>query len=146
MSQTQILLVDDSKQWREKLCSLLKAVPGYEIVAEAENGLDAIQKAAQLHPEIVLLDIGMPILNGIAAAPRILLASPHSKIVFVTQEDDPDLRTAALAAGGEGYVLKSSVVSELVPVMDTLLRAWPGVASGVQHSSNDYPVRALAFD
>ena len=121
MSQAQILVVDDCKQWREKLRSMLEAVPGYQVVAEAGDALEAVQKAAQLHPEIVLLDIGMPILNGIEAAPRIRRASPHSKIVFVTQESDHDIRIAALATGAEGYLLKSRVASELIPAMDALV-------------------------
>jgi len=100
---------------------MLEAVPGYQVVAEAGDALEAVQKAAQLHPEIVLLDIGMPLLNGIEAAPRIRRASPHSKIVFVTQESDHDIRIAALATGAEGYLLKSRVASELIPAMDALV-------------------------
>ncbi|HXQ39229.1 MAG TPA: response regulator transcription factor, partial [Anaerolineales bacterium] len=67
MSQVQILVVDDCQQWRETLRSMLEAIPGYQVVAEAGDAVEAIQKAAQLHPEIVLLDIGMPIVNGIEA-------------------------------------------------------------------------------
>lgn len=121
MSQAQILIVDDCKQWREKMRSILDAIPDYKVVAEASDGLEAVQKAAELHPEIVLLDIGMPILNGIEAAPRIRRASPQSRIVFVTQENDHDVRDAALATGAEGYLLKSRVVSELIPTVDALV-------------------------
>jgi DNA-binding NarL/FixJ family response regulator len=145
VSQAQILLVDDCKEWREKLRSMLEANPDYQVVAEAGDGLEAIHKAAELHPEIVLLDIGMPILNGIEAAARIRRASPHSKIVFVTQENDRDIRTAALATGAERYLLKSRVVSELIPAMDALV---PGecATAGVPDSSNGHDARALARD
>ena len=146
MSQTQILLVDDCKQWRETLRSMLETIPGYQVVAEAGNGLQAVQKAAQLHPEIVLLDIGMPILNGIEAAPRIRRASPHSKIVFVTQENDPDLKTAALATGAAGYFLKSRVVSELIPAMGALVTL-PVATSGVlSRAMATMPAQSLAIE
>ena len=144
MSQAQILVVDDCKQWREKLRSMLEAIPGYQVVAEAVDGVEAIQKAAQLHPAIVLLDIGMPILNGIEAAPRIRRASPSSKIIFVTQETDSDVRTAALVTGAEGYCLKSRVVSELVPAMDAL--GHEGVKEGALFSNDGHEARALARD
>ena len=144
LSQAHILLVDDCKQWREKLRSMLKAIPGYQVVAEAGDGLEAIQKAAQLHPAIVLLDIGMPILNGIEAAPRIRQASPDSQIVFVTQEDDHDLRATALATEAKGYVLKSRVVSELIPAMDALRHA--GATADSPFSNDGQEARALACD
>jgi DNA-binding NarL/FixJ family response regulator len=119
--RAQILVVDDSKEWRATLRSMLEAIPGYQIVGEASDGVEAVAKAAQLRPDIVLLDIGMHILNGIEAAPRIRRASPNSKIVFVTQEHDSDVRSVALATGAEGYVLKSRVVPELTPAIDALL-------------------------
>ena len=130
VSQAQILIVDDCKQWRDAMRSMLKAIPGYQVIDEAGEALEGVQKAAQLRPEIVLLDIGMPILNGIEAAPRIRRASPHSKIVFVTQENDHDVRAAALATGAEGYLLKSRVVSELIPAMDALVHG-AGATAGV---------------
>src|SRR5215813_8224604 len=114
----KILIVDDSKQWRETLRCMMQATTDYQVVDEASDALEAVQKAAQLHPDIVLLDIGMPILNGIEAAPKIRRASSHAKIVFVTQENDDDVRAAALATGAEGYLLKSGVVSELIPALD----------------------------
>ena len=145
MSQAQILLVDDCKQWRETLRSILEAIPDYQVVAEAGDALEAIQKVAQLHPEIVLLDIGMPILNGIKAAPRIRRASPHSKIVFVTQENDRDIRSAALATGAEGYLLKWRVVSDLIPAMDALVHEADARAV-VPGSNNGHDARALSRD
>jgi len=145
VSQAQILIVDDCKQWRNKMRSMLEAVSGYQVVAEADDALEGVQKAAQLQPEIVLLDIGMPILNGIEAAPRIRRASPHSKIVFVTQENDHDIRTAALATGAEGYLLKSRVVSELIPAMDALVQGAAATA-GVLCSGNGHDACALPRD
>ena len=123
MLQAQILVVDDCKSWREKLRSMLEAIPGYQIRGEAGDGAEAVEKAAQLRPDIVLLDIGMPILNGIEAARRIRRASPKSKIVFVTQENDNDIRAAALATGAKEYLLKSRVATELLPAVDALLKS-----------------------
>ena len=145
MSQVQVLLVDDCKQWREKLRSMIEVVPGYQVVAEASDGIEAVQKAAQLYPEIVLLDIGMPIMNGIEAAPIIRRASPLSKIVFVTQENDHDLRSAALATGAEGYCLKSRVISDLMPALNALGEA-ACATTGVLFSSNGHDVRILSLD
>jgi DNA-binding NarL/FixJ family response regulator len=114
----RIMVVDDFKQWRATLRSIVEAVEGFRIVAEAGNAVEAIEKAGRLLPDIVLLDIGLPLLNGLEAAPRIRRASPGSKIIFLTQENDSDVRTAALATGAEGYVLKSKVVSELRRTID----------------------------
>jgi DNA-binding NarL/FixJ family response regulator len=92
----------------------------FRIVAEACDGLEAIAKAGKILPDIVLLDIGLPLLNGIDAAPRIRRASPASKIIFLTQEQDSDVRTAAFAAGAERYLLKSRVVAELRHTIDAV--------------------------
>ena len=75
----------------------------------------------QLSPDLVLLDIGMPVLNGLEAAARIRRASSRTKIVFVTQDNDADLWRAALAAGAEGYVLKANAASELLPTITAAL-------------------------
>jgi len=121
VSQAQILLVDDCKGWRERLRSMLEVIPDYRIVGQAGDGVEAIEKAAQLYPDIVLLDIGIPILNGIEVARRIVRTSPNSKILFVTQENDSDIRTTALATGAKGYLLKSRVVAELIPALAAVL-------------------------
>ena len=113
MTAAEIMIVDDFKEWRLRLRSFLELIPGFRVVAEAANGLEAVEKAAQWLPDIVLLDIGMPNLNGIEAAPRIRRVSPQSGIIFLTQEHDSDIRAAALAAGAAAYLLKSTPVSEL---------------------------------
>jgi len=142
----EVLVVDDCKQWRETLRSMLEAIPGYQVVAETGDALEAVQKAAQLHPHIVLLDIGMPVLNGIEAAPRIRRASPHSKIIFVTQENDHDLRAAALATGAEAYLLKSRVGSELIAAMDALLMPADATQASDVRAMVTTPAQSLAVD
>jgi len=117
----QIMLVDDFKPWRLTLRSTLEEIPGLKVIAEAGNALEAIEKASQLLPDIVLLDIAMPILNGLEVAPRIRRVSPRSKIIFLTQEHDDEIRTAALAAGADGYLSKSKMTVELRPAINAAL-------------------------
>ena len=85
------------------------------------DGLQAVEKATQLRPDIALLDIGMPNLNGIEAAKRIRQASPGSRIIFVTHDGDQEVRMAALATGAEAYLLKANAWSELLPAIDAAL-------------------------
>ena len=115
---TQVLVVDDSPQWRGVVHSLLEHLQSFRVVGEASNGVEAIQKAAMLLPDIVLLDITMPLLNGIEAAKRIRQAHPESRIIFLTQENDCDIRTEVIANGASAYVLKSEAASELEPAME----------------------------
>jgi DNA-binding NarL/FixJ family response regulator len=110
----RILIADDSDAWRVETADILQERPELRIISEADNGLDAVNKAAELRPDLVLLDIHMPDLDGIEAARKIRLNSPNSHIVFVTQIDDSDILTAALDAGAEEYVLKINAGSQLV--------------------------------
>ena len=104
--RVSILIVDDSAAWRTLVQEMLQEQPELQIIGEACDGLEAIYRVTKLHPDLVLLDIGMPVMNGLDAADTIRQVSPRSRIVFLTQEDDVDIRDAALAAGAHGYVLK----------------------------------------
>ena len=118
-----ILIVDDFEQWRLYVRGVLEKQPGWRIVGEAVNGLQAIQKVEELHPEVVLLDVAMPILNGIEAAKVISKISPTPRIIFLSAQNDKAIISAALATGAQGYVLKSNVESELVAVIASALEA-----------------------
>jgi two-component system, NarL family, nitrate/nitrite response regulator NarL len=96
----RILVVDDSEQWRLLIRSILERTGCFLVVGEASDGVEAITKATALLPNVVLLDIGMPRLNGIKAAQKIRQTCPESRIIFLTQEHDIDVRKVALAAGG----------------------------------------------
>lgn len=120
MCELKILVADDFVPWRAQARSLLQQQPEWRII-EACDGLEAVQKAAEVRPDIALLDIGMPILNGIEAAHKIREASPHSRIIFVTSDGDADVKAAALATGAEAYLLKARAASELLPTIAATL-------------------------
>ena len=119
--EASVLIVDDLAEWRARVRKILERQPALQIVAEACDGFQAIARAAELKPDLVLLDIGMPVLNGLEAAGQIQTSSPQSKIVFLTQESDAGIRRTALDAGARGYVLKSNAVSELLPTIGAIL-------------------------
>jgi DNA-binding NarL/FixJ family response regulator len=117
-----ILVADDFLDWRVRIRSIMQRRPEWQVICEACDGLQAAEKATELRPDIVLLDIGMPILNGIQAANRIRQGSPTSRIIFLTQDNDEDIRMAALATGAEAYLVKANAASELLPAIDAALR------------------------
>ena len=119
----RILLADDFAPWRSQLRSFLQRETEWKIVFEACDGLEAVQKTVELHPDVVLLDISMPGLNGIDAARSIRQLSPDCKIIIVTQNADTDVMSAALQAGALAYVLKAEMTTELIPAVQTALRA-----------------------
>ena len=118
----RILVVDDFGPWRLSACWRLEAHKHLQVVGEAEDGLEAIRKAEELKPDMVLMDIGLPNLNGIEAARWIGKLIPEAKILFLTQHNDTGLMKAALSSGGRGYVLKEDAESELLPAIEAVLR------------------------
>jgi DNA-binding NarL/FixJ family response regulator len=116
-------MADDYEGWRRQARSLLQARPQWQVVAEASDGPEAIQKAEELKPDLILLDIGLPKLNGIEAARQIRQLSPGSKIIFLSQYNDHDVVRAALAIGALGYVHKKDALSELLLAVDSVLRS-----------------------
>src|SRR5262245_58673965 len=122
LSPIRILIVDDFKDWRRQVLLLFRKRPEWQVFAEAADGLEAIQKAEELKPDLIVLDIGLPKLNGIEAARRIRQLSPNSKIVFLSQDNSLDVVQAALSRGAQGYVRKSDAGSELLPAVDAVLR------------------------
>jgi DNA-binding NarL/FixJ family response regulator len=121
LRQARILLADDFAPWRGQLRSLLKTHPEWNIVGEASDGREAIEKARELQPDIILLDIGMPFLNGIEAAKIISQSCPKSKILFLTQESDSHVRKAAMRVGAARYLLKANAVHELLEAIASTL-------------------------
>jgi CheY-like chemotaxis protein len=111
---------------------LLNARPGMQVIAEASDGPEAIQKAVELKPDLLVLDIGLPTLNGIEVALRVRQVSPRSKIVFLSQNNDLDVVRAAMRSGALGFVLKTDALGELLPAVDAVLRGKQYVSSSLK--------------
>ena len=118
----RILIADDFEDWLRQVRLLLQSCPECQVIAEASDGPEAVQKAEDLKPDLILLDIGLPKLNGIEAAQQIRQLSPNSRIVFVSQNRDPDVIRAALGTGALGYVRKIDARRELLHAVDAVLR------------------------
>ena len=130
MTKLRVLVVDDFDAWRRFVCSALQKNPELQIVGEASDGLEAVQRASELLPDLIVLDLGLPKLNGIEAARQIRAKSSKSKILFVSQESSADIIEAALNAGGLGYVLKTRAETDLLPAVEAVLEGRRFVSSG----------------
>ncbi|PWT88178.1 MAG: response regulator [Blastocatellia bacterium] len=120
MASLRILLVDDFTPWRNYVVSILQERQCFDVVGEAADGQEAIERATELQPDLILMDIAMPKMNGIEAARRIRDSAPNSKILFFSVEISDELAEAALAVGGQGYIVKKEVRAKLLPSIDNL--------------------------
>ena len=116
-----ILVVDDFDEWRQFIRAKLRGTPNWRVIGEASNGLQAVIQAEELQPDLILLDISMPELDGIAAAQRIARTVPGARILFFSQNQDPGVARAALLMGGHGYVIKSQAARDLIPAMEAVM-------------------------
>ena len=117
--------MDDSELWRNFLLSSLQTWPELQVIGEASDGLEAVQKAQELQPDLILLDIGLPTLNGIEVSRRILQSAPKTKILFVSEQQSADIAEGALRTGASGYVVKSDAAGELLPAVEAVLHGKP---------------------
>jgi DNA-binding NarL/FixJ family response regulator len=117
----RVLVVDDSPLWRRQIHSMLQRSSRWQVVGEAADGLEAVQKAEALQPDLILLDVGLPTLNGIQAARRILARNPGSRILFVSQHQSWAFAEDALGTGARGYLVKSSAGADLLPAMEAIV-------------------------
>lgn len=122
MAPFRILLADDHEVVRAGLRALLEEQPGWEVVAEAVDGRDAVDKATKLKPDAVVIDIAMPSLNGLEAVRQIVKAVPHARVLVLTMYDSDPLIQQVLQAGARGYLLKSDAGRDLVSAIDALRR------------------------
>jgi len=117
----QVLVVEDFTPWRVFIETHLGKVPNLRIIGTACDGLDAIQKAVALQPDLIVMDVSLPKLNGIAAAFQIRQHALKAAILFLSESSDPGVVRAALRVGGRGYVLKSQAKVDLVAALETVL-------------------------
>jgi len=125
----RVLVVDDFEPWRRHVTSTLGENSRWQIVGEAADGPDAIEKAARLRPDLILLDVGLPTVNGIEAARRILAHDSTLKILFVSEHQAREIAEAALCTGARGYICKSESGRELSPAMDAIVEGRRFVAA-----------------
>jgi len=119
---TRVLVVDDYERWRRFVCSTLEKRPELQVISEVSDGSEAVRKAEELQPDLILLDIGLPTLNGMEAALRIRDLSPKSKILFLSEQRSWDIVEEALRTGGSGYVVKSDAERELLAAVEAVLQ------------------------
>jgi len=126
-----VLLVEDFGPFRAFVSTLLREKPDVQVVSEASDGLEAVRRARELHPDLILMDIGLPGLNGIEAARRIRELAPRSRIVFLTQEGSSEVVEEALSSGAQGYVHKPRAANDLFPAVAAVLEGKQFVSNGL---------------
>lgn len=133
----RILIVEDFQPWRRTIRSILEESSDQVVICECSDGLEALQKSEELQPDLVVLDIGLPKLNGLEAARLIRKVVPGSRILFLTAYISAELVRSALQTGALGYVVKSNAASDLLPAMDAVMHDKRFVSSGVLPFDSD---------
>lgn len=126
-----VLVVDDYQPWRRHVCQVLQSHSRWRVVGEASDGLEAVHKARALDPDLILLDIGLPTMNGLEAARRILAHDPAARILFLTEQRSVDIAEAALDAGARGYLIKSDAGGRLLPAMEAIVNGGRFLSPGL---------------
>jgi DNA-binding NarL/FixJ family response regulator len=121
VSSVRILVVEDFQTVRQFVCTELGKRQDLQVVGTVSNGLEAVRKAVELKPDLILMDIGLPSLNGIEAARQIRALVPEARIIFLSQESSADVIQEALSFGARGYVVKTRAASELLPAIEAVL-------------------------
>lgn len=138
MKSISILVADDHVVIRRGLRALLESRRGWKVVAEAANGREAVEKAARLRPDLVVLDLSMPEMNGLEATPLILKAVPHARVLILTMHRTEELIEKTLQAGARSYVLKSDAERDLITALEAVLDNRTFFTPAVSESLGDY--------
>jgi DNA-binding NarL/FixJ family response regulator len=131
-SRLTVLVVEDHEPFRRVICELLQRRADLLIVGEAAGGLDAIGQAEALRPDVVTLDIGLPVLSGLEVAGRIRARVPDAKLMFVTNESSLEVMEQAFRTGAHGYVYKPRAQRDVLPVLDAIIRGGRFVSGGLE--------------
>ena len=143
MSKIRVLLADDHGVVRKGLRFLLEQHPSVEVVGEAADGRAAVQLAESLNPAVIVMDIGMPLLNGIDATSRILERDPRIGVIILSMHSDETYLTRALTAGARGYLLKDSADSDIVKAVETVAQGKPFFSPAIAQTLLDDYMRSL---
>ena len=134
MKNLRILVVDDHEVVRRGLLALLGTQASWEVVGEAANGPDAVKKVAQTKPDVVIMDITMPVMSGLDATRLIMDTVPQTKVLIFTMHDSEQMMQSALEAGARGYVLKSNAASDLIAAIRALAKGEsPSISRTAKH-------------
>ena len=137
-SSVRVLVVDDYEPFRRFVCSTLANRPEFQIVGEASDGLEAVRKAEELQPDLIVLDIGLPSLGGLEAARRIRSLSSESKLLFLSQESSTEIVQEALRLGALGYIVKTHAGLELLAALEAVCAGRQYVSGGL--SGHDFTI------
>jgi DNA-binding NarL/FixJ family response regulator len=141
---TKIVLVDDHQMMRDGLRLLLEKEPGVRIVGDADNGRNAVQLVKDLSPDVVVMDIGLPGLNGIEATRQIMAASPKTSVIALSMHSDKRYVIQMLRAGAKAYLLKNCASDELMKAIRSVQSNLPFVSQGIAQTLVDHVVRDVA--
>ncbi len=143
MKKLRILLADDHTVMRSGLRALLERQGNFEIVAEAENGREAVSLCSSLFPEIAIIDVGMPLLNGIEATKALLRESPATGVLMLSMHSDESYVIRSLQAGARGYLLKDSAASDLLSAIEAVSKGKSFFSPGIRRLLAEDYVRVL---
>jgi DNA-binding NarL/FixJ family response regulator len=136
MHPLRILIADDHSVVRAGLRALLESRSGWEVIAEASDGRDAVEKATKLKPDVAVLDIGMPLLNGVEATRRIRASSPSTEVLILTMHESDDLVQQVVHAGARGYILKDEADRVLLAAVDAARHHKPYFSGRISRSED----------
>jgi DNA-binding NarL/FixJ family response regulator len=137
-----VLVVDDFEPFRRVIASMVQEKTELQLVGEAVDGVDAVQQAQKLAPDLILLDIALPRLNGIEVARRVRKLVPECKILFLSQDSSAELAQKAFSLGARGYVIKTDAVGELFPAVKAVLSGEKYVSSGLAEQTHTHIAKA----
>jgi DNA-binding NarL/FixJ family response regulator len=130
-SKARLIVVEDFVPFRQVFRNALAKCPNWRIICEVSDGAEAVQEATELKPDLILLAIGLPTLNGFKVARQILKLNPESKIIFLTVESSPEIVQEAFSLGARGYVMKARITGDLLAAVKAVLEGKQFVSDGL---------------